>query len=396
MQLREVTSGEKTRIRTGTDEFDRVLGGGIIDGSLILIGGDPGIGKSTLLLQVTAILSAADVACMYVSGEESLEQIKARAERLNIPSPALSVMCETDLSKILDEAGKIRPKVMVIDSIQTIYNPELPGTPGAETQLKEAALGLMVYAKSNHCAVFLVGHVTKGGQIAGPKLIEHMVDTVIYFEGDRYNTYRILHAVKNRFGATNEIGVFEMQATGLIQVKNPSALFVQNSKERAPGSVITCSMEGSRPILIEIQALLNRTSYPHPQRVATGFDARRLAIILALLEKFAGVAIGLQDVFLSIAGGLRIEEPAADLAVAAAVASSHLNKKSVPATIALGELGLNGEVRSVSNLEARIKEALRMGFKRIIMPDSPGRLRVQGTELIRVRKLQQALESICE
>ncbi|MFC1585428.1 DNA repair protein RadA [Fibrobacterota bacterium] len=394
VSLKNVISGETTRLRTGLGEFDRVLGGGIIEGSLVLLGGDPGIGKSTLLLQVSAILSAAKVTCLYISGEESLEQIKARAERLNLPAPDLPMMCETDLSEILAAAEKIKPSVLVIDSIQTVYKPDLPGTPGAESQLKEAALSLMVFAKSNHCSVFLAGHVTKGGQIAGPKVIEHMVDTVIYFEGERYNTYRILHSVKNRFGATHEIGVFEMRSSGLIPVQNPSAVFVQNFKERGPGSVVTCSMEGSRPILIEIQALLNRTSYANPQRVATGFDQKRLTIILALLEKFAGIETAMQDVFISIAGGLRIEDPAADLALAAAIASSHMNRPCLPHTIALGELGLNGEVRPVSQLELRIKEALRMGLQKIVIPQLSRKIAVKGAELISARSLQQGLDSI--
>jgi DNA repair protein RadA/Sms len=392
--LKDVDCDGNVRLHTGMGELDRVLGGGIISGSLVLVGGDPGIGKSTLLLQMTATLSAADVACLYVSGEESLTQIKVRARRLNIPSPNLPIFSETNLTAVLEAAEKVRPKILVLDSIQTVYNPDLPGSPGSETQLKEAAHRLMVFAKTLNCTVFLVGHVTKGGQIAGPKMIEHMVDTVVYFESEKQSLFRVLRAVKNRFGATNEIGVFEMTAVGLTPVTNASAFFVHRSGERDPGSIITCSMEGTRPVLLEIQALVNPSAFSNPQRVAMGFDSRRLTILLALLEKFGGIEICGQDVFISVAGGFRIDDPAADIAVASAVASNHLNKKCLPGALALGELGLNGEVRSVSFLAQRIKEGVRMGFKRIIIPQAAKKPAVKGAELVPVRRLQQALDEI--
>ncbi len=391
--LKDVDISSSVRLKTGLEEFDRVLGGGIVKGSLVLLGGDPGIGKSTLILQVMITLSTAGVPCLYVSGEESLQQIKIRSQRLNLPHPDLPVMSETSLTAILEQAEKLKPKVIVIDSIQTVYKEELPGAPGAEMQLREATLALMIYAKSHDCAVFIIGHVTKGGVIAGPRLIEHMVDTVIYFEGDRHYVYRILRAVKNRFGATSEIGVFEMAAQGLLPVKNPSTVFIENAARENPGSIITCSMEGSRPILVEVQALVNRSSYANAQRVSMGFDSKRLTIILALLEKFAGVQVGLQDVFISIAGGYRISEPSADLAIAAAVASNHLTKSPIAGTLVMGELGLGGELRMISLLELRIKEAIRLGFNRIIIPQSSKRFSVKG-DIIQVKRLQDALEKV--
>ncbi len=392
--LKDVDSEGAPRQKTGISELDNVLGGGLVKGSLILIGGDPGIGKSTLLLQTMVTLSTADIPCLYVTGEESLSQVKMRANRLQFKAPSLNAMCETNLDIILAEAVQLKPDILVIDSIQTIYKPELTGSPGAESQLREVTLALMVFAKTQGCTVILVGHVTKGGQIAGPKVIEHMVDTVVYFEGDKHHSYRVLRSVKNRFGATHEIGVFEMTSGGLTEIKNPSSLFIQDSEERDPGSVITCSMEGTRPLLLEIQALVNRTSFSNAQRVAMGIDQKRLTILLALLEKFAGVEIGMQDVFVNVAGGIRMEEPAADLALAAAVASNHLNKASLPATVALGELGLNGEIRSVSHLEARIKECIYLGFKRIITPPLKKKLNFKNIELIQVKKLSQGLEAI--
>ena len=393
--LSEISLNNKgNRIHTSMSELDRVLGGGITNGSLILIGGDPGIGKSTLLLQMMTTLEAASVKALYITGEESPEQIKGRANRLNSGSSTLPILSETNLTSILDQLKKEKPEVAVVDSIQTMYHPDLPSSPGTETQLKEVTLKLMMHAKTEKCTIFLVGHVTKGGQIAGPKVVEHMVDTVIYFEGDPHNSFRILRSIKNRFGATNEIGVFEMISTGLIPVENPSASFIQDSENRNPGSIITCSVGGSRPILLEIQALVNKTSYSNAQRVAKGLDSKRLTIILALLEKFAGIEIGLQDVFVNVAGGLRVEEPATDLAIAAAVASNHLNKPSKPKTLVLGELGLNGDLRPVSHLELRIKEAIRMGFTSIIIPPPKKKITLKKAELLIAKNLSQALDFI--
>jgi DNA repair protein RadA/Sms len=366
-----------------------------VPGSLVLIGGDPGIGKSTLLLQMATMLSTAEVPVLYVTGEESLTQLKMRAERLETPSPDMFVLPETDLDAIFRQCLETRPKVLVIDSIQTIYKPSLPGSPGSTTQLRECTLALMVHAKTTNTAVFIVGHVTKEGVLAGPRMLEHMVDTVIYFEGERHGAYRVLRAVKNRFGATNEIGVFEMVSTGLNQVDNPSQVFVHNRGERDPGSVVSCTMEGTRPILIEVQALVSRSNFSMAQRVSMGFDSKRLTILLALLEKFAGIDIGPQDVFLSLAGGFRVEEPAVDLAVAAAVASNHLGKKCLPNTLALGELGLNGELRTLPQAEARVKEAMRLGFKTVVLPKvMQGKVNVPGIEYRFVRKLGEAFEHI--
>jgi len=391
--LKHIEVLKEPRTRTGMTELDRVLGGGIVPGSLVLIGGDPGIGKSTLLLQMAATLSAGDVRVLYVTGEESLTQLKMRAERLETPSPDMAVLSETNLDAIFRQCLAVKPTVLVIDSIQTIYKPDLPGSPGSMSQLRECTLALMVHAKSSGTAIFIVGHVTKEGVLAGPRMLEHMVDTVIYFEGERHNAYRILRAVKNRFGATHEIGVFEMASTGLIQVDNPSQVFAHNRGERDPGSVVSCSIEGTRPILIEVQALVSRSNYSMPQRVSMGLDSKRLTILLALLEKFAGIEIGMQDVFVSLAGGFRIEEPAVDLAIAAAVASNHLGKKCLADTLALGELGLNGELRTIPQADTRVMEAARLGFKTVVLPKPmQGKVNVPGVDLKFVKKLGDAFE----
>ncbi len=381
-----------TRLHTGMGELDRVLGGGIVPGSLVLIGGDPGIGKSTLLLQMAALLSSSDMTVLYATGEESLSQLKLRARRLKVPGVSLQVVAETALENALSHATNLKAKALIIDSIQTMHRSDLPGSPGSPSQLRECTLSLMSYAKSTGCAVFLVGHVTKEGVLAGPRMLEHMVDTVIYFEGDRHLSYRILRAVKNRFGATHEIGVFEMGAEGLTPVDNPSAAFVQTRGERDPGSMISCVWEGTRPILVEAQALVSRTHFASPQRVSMGFDSKRLSVLLALLEKFAGVEIGMQDVFVNMAGGIRVDEPAVDLAVAAAVAGNHLGRRSIPATLAVGELGLNGELRHVPQLEARLREAARLGFHAAVVPEGDSaRLRIKEMELHPVKKLSEAL-----
>ncbi len=397
MALKDVPVRDEHRVSTGIAEFDRVLGGGVVEGSLVLIGGDPGIGKSTLLLQTAALLSAGGVKTLYISGEESLNQLKMRAARLETPGSDLLVAAETDLNEIFRRAAETAPQVLIIDSIQTVHKPDVNSSPGSVTQLREATLALMVHAKSTGCAVFLVGHVTKEGQLAGPRILEHMVDTVIYFEGERHHAYRILRAVKNRFGATHEIGVFEMGSTGLRQVHNPSEAFLQTRDDRAPGSVVTCCLEGSRPLLLEVQALVGRTNYAMPQRVSMGFDQKRLTLLLAILEKFAGLEIGPQDVFINLAGGFRVDEPAIDLAVAAAVAGNHMGKQSLPATLALGEIGLNGELRPVPQLEARLREAQRLGFKTAVIPEMQKNLpRVTGMELRMARRLRDALEMLLE
>jgi DNA repair protein RadA/Sms len=391
--LRDIEpEGKDERWHTGLGELDRVLGGGIVPGSLILIGGDPGIGKSTLMLQMAALLSSGDMSVLYATGEESLSQLKLRARRLKVPGVSLQVVAETALENVLSHASNIKAKALVIDSIQTMNRSDLPGSPGSPAQLRECTLSLMSYAKSSGCAVFLVGHVTKEGVLAGPRMLEHMVDTVIYFEGDRHLSYRILRAVKNRFGATHEIGVFEMGAEGLVPVENPSVAFIQSHGERDPGSMIACVWEGTRPILVETQALVSRTHFASPQRVSMGFDSKRLAVLLALLEKFAGVEIGMQDVFVNMAGGIRVEEPAVDLAVAAAVSGNHLGRRSMPATLAVGELGLNGELRHVPQIEARLREAARLGFHAAVIPESgSARLHIKGMELHPVKKLSEAL-----
>ncbi len=392
-KLSVVVGRSEDRIHTGINELDRVLGGGIVAGSLVLIGGDPGIGKSTLLLQMATLLSTGDISVLYVTGEESLTQLKMRAERLETPSPDMLVLSETSLDAIFKQCQETKPGVLVIDSIQTIYKTDLPGSPGSMTQLRECTLALMVHAKSTGTAIFIVGHVTKEGVLAGPRMLEHMVDTVIYFEGERHNAYRILRAVKNRFGATNEIGVFEMASSGLLQVENPSQVFVQNRGERDPGSVVSCTLEGTRPILVEVQALVSRSNYAMPQRVCMGLDSKRLTIILALLEKFAGINIGPQDIFVSLAGGFRIEETAMDLAIAGAVASNHLGKKCLANTLALGELGLNGELRAIPHVDARIKEAARLGFKSIVLPlPQKGKVHFPGVDFHFIQKLGDAFE----
>jgi DNA repair protein RadA/Sms len=397
MALKDVPARDEHRVSTGIAEFDRVLGGGVVEGSLVLIGGDPGIGKSTLLLQTAALLSAGGVKTLYISGEESLGQLKMRAARLETPGSDLLVAAETDLNEIFKRCGETSPQVLIIDSIQTVHKPDVSSSPGSVTQLREATLALMVHAKSTGCAVFLVGHVTKEGQLAGPRILEHMVDTVIYFEGERHHAYRILRAVKNRFGATHEIGVFEMGSTGLRQVHNPSEAFLQTRDDRAPGSVVTCCLEGSRPLLLEVQALVGRTNYAMPQRVSMGFDQKRLTLLLAILEKFAGLEIGPQDVFVNLAGGFRVDEPAIDLSVAAAVAGNHMGKRSLPATLALGEIGLNGELRPVPQLEARLREAQRLGFKTAVIPEmQKNPPRIAGMELKMAKRLRDALEYLLE
>jgi DNA repair protein RadA/Sms len=397
-KISEISVEKSERLSTGNSEFDRSLGGGLTGGSLILVGGDPGIGKSTLLLQTAANLAAAGVKCLYVTGEESPEQVKQRSGRLGFPGSDLELFCETRLPLILSICKETSPEVMIIDSIQTIYKDELSGTPGSIVQLRECTLDLMVNAKTTGCITMLVGHVTKEGQIAGPKVLEHMVDTVLYFEGESNNQYRVLRSIKNRFGATDEIGVFEMTASGLIPVDNPSKIFVQEHKTRTPGSVVSCTVEGTRALLFEIQGLVSSTSYSIAQRVAVGLDQKRLTIILALLDKFGGVHIGNSDVFASVAGGIRINDPATDLALAMALASNHLNINMPDRTLVIGELGLSGEVRRVSQTESRIREAIRLGYSTLIVPLSADLKNIKdpSINLIPVRTISAAMDWLNE
>ncbi len=384
---------EENRIRTNIEEFDRVLGGGLMPGSVVLIGGDPGIGKSTLVLQAAAKINKQVI---YVSGEESVNQINLRAKRLNINSENISILTETDLDIIISSIEKNEPDVVIIDSIQTIYKPDLENTAGTVTQIRECTAELMQIAKKKKCSVLIVGHVTKDGMIAGPKVLEHIVDAVLQFEGERSYSYRILRAQKNRFGSTNEIGIFEMHEDGLHEVKNPSEIFLSEREKEISGSVITSSMEGTRPILLEVQALVTPSAYGNPQRVATGFDYRRLSILLAVLEKRANLKLSSYNVFLNIAGGIRIEEPAVDLAVCCAIASSYTNRFANNNTVVIGEVGLGGEVRSVSNIEKRIQEAYKLGFKSIVIPNNNYKsLNIKNSiEIIPVENIISALKQV--
>ncbi len=394
IKLSDVKPESTQRIFSGNSEFDRALGGGFAQGSLTLIGGDPGIGKSTLLLQTAANMAAAGLKTLYVSGEESTEQIKMRAERLQVANSDLLLFSETDLNKVLKEGHSLKPQAMVTDSIQTVYKDDLPGTPGSVSQIRECTLDLMVFAKTTNCITVLVGHVTKDGQIAGPRVLEHMVDTVVYFEGDRNHQFRLLRTIKNRFGSTNEIGVFEMTGAGLIPVANPSMAFLQDNQDMKPGSTVSCTLEGTRSLLFEIQALVCPSTYSVAQRVPLGIDPKRITIILALLDKFGDLEIGQSDIFVSLVGGLKIEDPAIDLAIALAVASNHLNRSIDNQTLIVGELGLSGEVRQAPQLEARLAEAARLGFKKAIVPRTKKEIKIKGLEIIPVSRLTDAIEIV--
>ncbi len=357
----------ETRIKTDIKEFDRVLGGGIMPGSAILIGGDPGIGKSTLALQTAAAVNGK---VLYVTGEESAKQLNLRAKRLKITSENILVLPETNVAAIVEQITKIKPDVVIVDSIQTVYRPEFENAPGTVTQIRECASYLMQFAKATGFALLIIGHVTKEGAIAGPKILEHIVDTVLQFEGERNHTYRILRAQKNRFGRTNEIGVFEMHDDGLAEVKNPSEIFLSERGSEISGSIVTASIEGTRPVLFEVQALVTPSNFGNPQRVATGFDYRRLSILLAVLEKRANVRVSSHNVFLNMAGGLKVDEPAVDLAVCIAIASSLANLPVKNNLIVMGEVGLGGEVRSIGHIESRIQEAEKLGFAEMIIPSA--------------------------
>ena len=366
--LSAIKTSDEERISTSMPELDRVLGGGVVKGSLVLVGGDPGIGKSTLLLQVCRNLSGQNLSVLYVSGEESLQQIKLRAERIGTFSDHLELLCETSLDTIRTVIERNKPQIVVIDSIQTMYNENVSSAPGSVSQVRESTGVLMQIAKGMDISIFIVGHVTKEGVVAGPRVLEHMVDTVLYFEGDRYASYRILRGVKNRFGSTNEIGVFEMKEQGLVEVENPSKVMLDGRPTDASGSVVVCSMEGTRPLLIEIQALVSPTSFNMPRRTTVGIDFNRVNLLLAVLEKKAGMQLGGCDAYVNLAGGMRLGEPAIDLGIICAVVSSYRNLPVHEGTLIFGEVGLTGEVRGVSHVEQRLAEAVKMGFTRCIMP----------------------------
>lgn len=365
--ITEVDTSDEIRFSTGYAEMDRVLGGGAVKGSLVLIGGEPGIGKSTLLLQICGSIRG-NPGVLYVSGEESERQIKLRADRLNISNPGLLLFTETNIDTIITTAEKVKPETVVVDSIQTMYRSDLNAAPGSLSQVRECAMSLMQLAKSTGMTVFIVGHVNKEGAIAGPKVLEHMVDCVLYIEGEKYIAYRIMRAAKNRFGSTNEIGVFEMLSTGLAEVPNPSAALLSGRPEQVPGTCITCIVEGSRPILSEIQALVTPTVFGMPRRMTTGMDYNRMLMIMAVLEKRAGLLVNSCDAYINVVGGLHIDEPAADLALALAIASSFRDKPVNGKIAAFGEIGLTGELRAVSALEQRLAETARMGFEQCVIP----------------------------
>ncbi|MBU1125774.1 MAG: DNA repair protein RadA [Candidatus Omnitrophica bacterium] len=396
--LKDVEVDEDARFKTGMQELDRVLGGGIVKGSVVLIGGDPGVGKSTISLQVSNQLTRSGATVLYISGEESVTQTKLRAKRLgNLSAENLYIVSQTDLSLINEYIRKLTPDVVIIDSIQVIFTPEISSSPGSVSQVRETAGMLTQLAKSTGTALFIIGHVTKEGALAGPRVLEHIVDTVLYFEGDRFSTYRILRAVKNRFGSTNEIGVFEMGSCGLVEVKNPSEIFLSERPRDVSGSVVVSIMEGSRPLLVEIQALVSRSSFGYPRRRAQGFDFNRLSLLVAVLEKRMGLHLETEDIFVNVAGGIKIEDPCADLAVAMAVTSAFLEQMVAAEMMVLGEVGLAGEVRSISQIAVRINEAEKLGFKQCVIPKNnlKGFHYKRGAiELIPVSTLKEASEAV--
>ncbi len=390
MPINDVAVEDEPRVHTEMEELNRVLGGGIVPGSLVLIGGDPGIGKSTLLLQVSALLANQQQRVLYISGEESIRQTKLRAQRLGVLSDELYIYAETDLALIHDTIDNVKPKFVIVDSIQTIHHPEVASAPGSVSQVRECTAELMKIAKTQGIAIFLVGHVTKDGQIAGPRLLEHMVDTVLYFEGERHHTYRILRSVKNRFGSTNEIAIFEMVQAGLKEVLNPSEMFIQERSQGGAGSTIVASMEGTRSILVEIQALVTPSSFNYPKRMATGLDQNRVSLLMAVLEKRMGMLLQAQDAYIKVAGGVKLDEPAIDLAVLMSIVSSYRDVAVRASDCYMGEVGLTGEVRRVSRIEQRVGEAAKLGFERAVIPasniggwDYPEGIQVVGVETVR-------------
>ena len=395
-KMSEISTAKEERVATGMKELDRVLGGGIVPGSLTLVGGDPGIGKSTILLQTCRFLGNAGHSVLYISGEESLKQIKLRAERIGTFTDDVQLLCETNLDIIEEVIKKVKPEIVIIESIQTMYSEDVGSAPGSVSQVREATSVLMQIAKGLEISVFIVGHVTKEGTVAGPRVLEHMVDTVLYFEGDRHASYRILRGVKNRFGSTNEIGVFEMREQGLIEVENPSEFMLSGRPEGENGCIVTCSVEGTRPILIEIQALVCRTNFGIPRRQAIGTDLNRLNLLMAVLEKRLGMSLGDCDAYVNIAGGMRITEPATDLGIVLALVSSFRNRAIGEDVMAFGEVGLSGEVRAVSQMQTRVSEAKKLGFKTCIVPVSckDTLQEVKGVKMIYVSSVTDAIESI--
>lgn len=393
MKINEIDASEQARIKTDILEFDRVLGGGLIPGSVTLLAGDPGIGKSTLVMQAASKIKEK---VLYVTGEESLQQIKLRASRLNVHSDNFYVAAETDLRNIISTITELNPKVVIVDSIQTVYNSEFENSPGTVTQIRECTAIMMEDAKKKHYSVIIIGHVTKEGSIAGPKILEHIVDTVLQFEGESKHSFRILRGLKNRFGSTNEIGIFEMHDTGLTEVKNPSELFINERDRNTSGSVVTSSIEGTRPLLFEVQALVTPSNFGNPQRVATGFDYRRLSILLAVLEKRGSYRLSANNVFLNMAGGVKIDEPAVDLSVCCSIASSLLDRVCDNSCVVIGEVGLGGEIRSVSHIEKRIQEAEKLGFKRVMIPQNNLKSvkNNPGIKIIAVENLTEAITFI--
>ena len=389
---------QSERLATGIGEFDRVLGGGVVPGSLVLLGGEPGIGKSTLLLQAAANMARTIGPVLYSSGEESEHQIKSRGERLAVGDAPLYLLAETCLERVLDEITRIKPALVIVDSVQTVFSLKFQSAPGSIGQVREAATQLLFAAKGRNIPTFLVGHVTKDGSLAGPKALEHVVDAVLYFEGERHHSHRVVRAVKNRFGAISELGVFEMTAAGLKPVPNPSAMFLAERPANAPGSAVLCSVEGSRPILVEVQALVTSSTYGNARRMASGLEQQRLSLLLAVLEKRAGLNLAGDDVFVNLAGGMTIDEPACDLGVLAAIASSVRNRVIDPTTAVFGEVGLAGEVRGVAQAGLRVREAAQMGFRRCVMPDAnidpDDRRDLDACELVGVRTVGEALDAL--
>lgn len=392
--LDKVMLTEVERLKTGINEFDRVLGGGLVPGSLVLLGGDPGIGKSTMLLDAGIRFSAGGIKVLYVSGEESEAQTAMRARRLGKPGTELLVMTATDLDAVLLQAKEVQPQILVIDSIQTMYNPELQTAAGSVGQVRECTAKLLRFAKATGIAVIIIGHVTKDGNIAGPRLLEHMVDVVLQFEGDRSYSFRVLRALKNRFGSTSESGIFSMETGGLKEVTNPAGLFLENRAENAPGSVVCACMEGNRPIMVEVQALVAKTPYGMPRRTAVGFDYNRVNMLLAILERRLGMDFGNFDAYLNVVGGMKITEPSADLAAAAALVSSYRNKPVPHGVLAVGEVGLTGEIRRVAGTERRIRDAANLGFTKFVVPKGKLNMEQKTAGIVQAATLEEALNAI--
>lgn len=392
--LSEVKILEEDRYTTGIQELDNVLGGGIVKGSLVLVGGDPGIGKSTLLMQVAHAISEKHLKVLYVSGEESLKQTKLRAERLGVKGDLIYLVSENNLDYVVNYVDTLKPDVLIVDSIQTVFNPSVSSSPGSVSQVREATATLMRISKVSSVATFIVGHVTKSGAIAGPKVLEHMVDTVLYFEGEKNHTFRILRGVKNRFGSTNEIGIFEMTYKGLEEVKNPSEIFLSNRPESVPGSVVVAGMEGTRPVLVEIQALISNSSFGTPRRMSMGVDHNKLVMMMAILEKRLDIQTQGCDAYINVVGGMQLSEPAIDLAIVAAVLSSFRNKVVEEGLVIFGEVGLTGEVRGVSNIEQRINEAIKLGFKKCVVPKKNATKQYKGIKVVGVDSVEAMIEHI--